>query len=433
MGLEPAEELGVGTTGTPLTLHGIPRPGPGEPGPEGGVTAYKLSIIMAYCDRGTLRDAVAAGLFNTPLPTAPLQQQSQQQHSWEGPGPGASQGAGDGAAARGGSGTAGGTRVGSGDALPALPGPLRLPAHTESDRAAGRSPDSSQLQGAAPQSGQGAPPLPPLPPPAQAGSAGHGSVGMVRGSPEERPLGARLTWADVRVAANLVRAVRVAAWPPGRLPEAVRHLHWSPLRSVIRHQAAMALPLAYLLLSPALAPWPLGPQPLALFAALDIARGLAYLHACCVVHGDLTPNNILLRSAEPLLPSPAAASTATGAASSTGTASISSSRRAGTATASASAEPSTDAASSCMAHAVVLAGRVLGPQVGRVAGKGPQRREAANLRPCRAGPCTANCTGTAGTGRLTICLRARSAARSAGKRRTPPPPRTRVYSLLAAG
>lgn len=36
-------------------------------------------------------------------------------------------------------------------------------------------------------------------------------------------------------------------------------------------------------------------MPLVLAYALDAARGLAYLHSHCVVHGDLTAENVLLQ------------------------------------------------------------------------------------------------------------------------------------------
>ncbi|PNH06017.1 hypothetical protein TSOC_007682 [Tetrabaena socialis] len=48
-------------------------------------------------------------------------------------------------------------------------------------------------------------------------------------------------------------------------------------------------------------------DPLVLVAALDVARGLAYLHACNVVHGDLSLQNILITSAEPRFPEAALA------------------------------------------------------------------------------------------------------------------------------
>ncbi|KAG2423357.1 hypothetical protein HXX76_015405 [Chlamydomonas incerta] len=45
---------------------------------------------------------------------------------------------------------------------------------------------------------------------------------------------------------------------------------------------------------------------LALLAALDVARGLEFLHASGVVHGDINDNNILLKAATPILRRPAA-------------------------------------------------------------------------------------------------------------------------------
>ncbi|GIL86023.1 hypothetical protein Vretifemale_14300, partial [Volvox reticuliferus] len=39
---------------------------------DGGVMAYKLSIFMAYCDRGTLRDALRTGAFRRPWPPPQL-------------------------------------------------------------------------------------------------------------------------------------------------------------------------------------------------------------------------------------------------------------------------------------------------------------------------------------------------------------------------
>ncbi|GFR41985.1 hypothetical protein Agub_g2793 [Astrephomene gubernaculifera] len=43
-------------------------------------------------------------------------------------------------------------------------------------------------------------------------------------------------------------------------------------------------------------------MPLALLAALDMLRGLAFLHSRGIVHGDLTENNVLLKEVQPLLP-----------------------------------------------------------------------------------------------------------------------------------
>ncbi|KXZ44101.1 hypothetical protein GPECTOR_73g622 [Gonium pectorale] len=71
--------------------------------------------------------------------------------------------------------------------------------------------------------------------------------------------------------------------------------------------AAATLPAAAFLGSPmsSLPHWE-GVQPapdlvLSLLAAVDILRGLEYLHAAKIVHGDLTENNVLLHSAQPVL------------------------------------------------------------------------------------------------------------------------------------
>ncbi|KAG2486840.1 hypothetical protein HYH03_014523 [Edaphochlamys debaryana] len=42
--------------------------------------------------------------------------------------------------------------------------------------------------------------------------------------------------------------------------------------------------------------------PYALLAAIDVARGLEYLHGQGVIHGDVNDNNVLLKAARPLLP-----------------------------------------------------------------------------------------------------------------------------------
>jgi serine/threonine protein kinase len=38
-------------------------------------------------------------------------------------------------------------------------------------------------------------------------------------------------------------------------------------------------------------------QPAILLCLLDIARGLEYLHSCSIVHGDLKPQNVMLKTA----------------------------------------------------------------------------------------------------------------------------------------
>lgn len=78
-------------------------------------------------------------------------------------------------------------------------------------------------------------------------------------------------------------------------------------------------------------------QALALFAAVDVARGLSYLHSCNVVHGDLSLQNILLTSAEPIFTD--AVVNASGGAVTTATATIAAAFRSYTAdTAAATAE-----------------------------------------------------------------------------------------------
>ena len=55
--LPPAAAGGVGSPAPTQASAGMPR-----------CDAYKLSIIMAYCDGGTLRDALRLGLFRKPWP-----------------------------------------------------------------------------------------------------------------------------------------------------------------------------------------------------------------------------------------------------------------------------------------------------------------------------------------------------------------------------
>ncbi|PNH06012.1 Proto-oncogene serine/threonine-protein kinase mos [Tetrabaena socialis] len=227
---------------------------------EAGVVAHQLSIVMAYCDRGTLRDALKGDTFNRP---------------WEGMGATGTGGAKAASASRNrGTGSAetyedaavvatrgpaaegsGAGTTGSNPPPPGLPARRAvLPAQPQ--------PQQQQQQQPQPQ------PQPrPLPGAAGGGTAPGDTLGRSQ-LPE----------------AGLV--LQACAAEPEVRP---RVEAWADLR-------------------------PVANQPLALVAALDVARGLAYLHACNVVHGDLSLQNILITSVEPRFPEAALAAAGAAAA-----------------------------------------------------------------------------------------------------------------------
>ncbi|EFJ39881.1 hypothetical protein VOLCADRAFT_100428 [Volvox carteri f. nagariensis] len=217
---------------------------------DGGVTAYKLSIFMAYCDGGTLRDALRDGVFKKPWPPsalAPYQQvtgpaaaaaaavrRQQQQHQGAAVAPPLpAAGAGPG--------------VGVGVAEPDC---LGVPHHLQQ-----------------PQLGQGLAVREGAPPPLRRVLQEH----------EAAAAAAAAAVAAVGAVPSEAASLRSLRPPTGGAGREGRLESWQDLRAAPN-------------------------QALALFAALDVARGLDYLHACNVVHGDLSLQNILLASTEPVFP-----------------------------------------------------------------------------------------------------------------------------------
>ncbi|PNG99916.1 hypothetical protein TSOC_014294, partial [Tetrabaena socialis] len=202
---------------------------------EAGVVAHQLSIVMAYCDRGTLRDALKGGAFNRP---------------WEG-----MEAAGTGSAAAAGTLPSAGTCGAAAREEAAVMAVRGLGMEGSGAGTTGRNPPASELPDLEPQPQPGAGDA--ASPPRLLGAPAVGLAWQAEAQAQAQAQPRVVAWADVRAALN---------------------------------------------------------QPLALVAALDVARGLAYLHACNVVHGDLSLQNILITSVEPHFPEAAVAAAEAAAA-----------------------------------------------------------------------------------------------------------------------
>ncbi|KAG2482835.1 hypothetical protein HYH03_018272 [Edaphochlamys debaryana] len=208
------------------------------------VFAYKLSIVMSYCDRGTLRDAIREGLLRQPWqPAAPPAS------GW--------------ATATGGASSVEGSGSGGAAAAHAQTAALGTGA-------------------AAVTGGRGAPSSPSCSPPKEAEKVKEEEeAGIPRRAGAAAPDDAEAEEVPVGPEAGGQRRLRSP--PPSYAPSGYGRVEtWNDLRA-----------------SPN--------QPMALFAALDVARGMAYLHACNVVHGDLSLQNILITSSTPVFPESTAA------------------------------------------------------------------------------------------------------------------------------
>ncbi|GIM04506.1 hypothetical protein Vretimale_9066 [Volvox reticuliferus] len=226
---------------------------------DGGVMAYKLSIFMAYCDRGTLRDALRTGAFRRPWPPPQL--------------------------------------VPATAALPLSHGGKAGAAsrrHTRQRGGSDATPTVGGRGGATSSSGDGNLVTPyhlqPLSP-ENPGPMGPGTRVLLQPLPDtfkEELVAVAAALGAVQQDAESPRPLRqLTGGGPGREG---RLESWQDLRAAPN-------------------------QALALFAALDVARGLDYLHSCNVVHGDLSLQNILLTSTESFFPELAImASTSTSAA-----------------------------------------------------------------------------------------------------------------------
>ncbi|GLI71056.1 hypothetical protein VaNZ11_015972 [Volvox africanus] len=243
---------------------------------DGGVMAYKLSIFMAYCDRGTLRDALRTGAFRRPWPPPQLVSSAAVPSLLHGSKAGATSRRRtrhrDGSGAKK---TLCGATSSSGDVAAAV----SITAAWAAATPAAVAEESSSPPSSPPRlANLGVPhPLQPITP-GNPGPMGHGArllqQPLADAYKEELVAAAAAAGAVPRDADSSRSPRQFTGGGPGREG---RLESWQDLRAAPN-------------------------QALALFAALDVARGLNYLHARNVVHGDLSLQNILLTSTEPFFP-----------------------------------------------------------------------------------------------------------------------------------
>ncbi|GIL61724.1 hypothetical protein Vafri_16123 [Volvox africanus] len=306
--IQPVAATGSAGTFVPLMAGHRPRVAkkPAEASPtaaaleaDGGVMAYKLSIFMAYCDRGTLRDALRTGVFQRPWPPPQLMPLAAPP-SW----PCGSKGAPAASRRR--------TRQRDGGGAIQTVGPA-VATSSSGDGAAAVNVTAARAPATPAAVAEQSPSTSPTPRFANPGSPPHirqlcpGNPGLMGHGTRllQHPLADSCKEELVAAAAAAGAVPRDADSPrslrqlTGGGPERGGHLEsWQELRAAPN-------------------------QALALFAALDVARGLDYLHACNVVHGDLSLQNILLTSTEPFFPEGAImASSSTSAALAAATAAL---------------------------------------------------------------------------------------------------------------